>query len=222
MKTAILAGIVAGPLMVFAQLHALSKDAGLLYFGTAVSPGDSRDSAYYKLQNDIKNFGQYTPDNAQKWDATQPSRGQFSYGQADSIVSRALTNKMLMRCHTLVWYSQLPGWGVFSRDSLDSLHSRHELTAWCQNVVSSGSWTKDTMTAVMQSHISNVMGHFKGKCYAWDVINEALEDNGTYRNNPFLKALGDSYFALSFKFAAAADPSAKLYYNDCNYAPWHI
>ena len=71
------------------------------------------------------------------------------------------------------------------------------------------------MTAVMQTHISNVMGHFKGKCYAWDVVNEALEDNGTYRNNPFLKALGDSYFALSFKLAAAADPSAKLYYNDC-------
>ena len=73
------------------------------------------------------------------------------------------------------------------------------------------------MTAVMQSHISNVMGHFKGKCYAWDVVNEALEDNGSYRNNPFLKALGDSYFALSFKFAAAADPSAKLYYNDCKH-----
>jgi endo-1,4-beta-xylanase len=71
------------------------------------------------------------------------------------------------------------------------------------------------MTAVMQSHISNVMGHFKGKCYAWDVVNEALEDDGSYRNNPFLKALGDSYFALSFKFAAAADPGTKLYYNDC-------
>ncbi|KAK3379134.1 glycoside hydrolase superfamily [Lasiosphaeria ovina] len=192
MKIAILTGIVAGPLVVFAQLNALAKDAGLLYFGTAVSPSDSSDSAYYKLENDIKNFGQYTPDNAQKWDATEPSRGRFSYGQADSIVNRALSNKMLMRCHTLVWYSQLPGW------------------------VSSGSWTKDTMTAVMQSHISNVMGHFKGKCYAWDVVNEALEDDGSYRNNPFLKALGDSYFAVAFKFAAAADPSAKLYYNDYN------
>lgn len=71
------------------------------------------------------------------------------------------------------------------------------------------------MTSVMQTHISNVMGHFKGKCYAWDVVNEALEDDGTYRNNPFMKALGDSHFAMAFKFAAAADPGAKLYYNDC-------
>jgi endo-1,4-beta-xylanase len=72
------------------------------------------------------------------------------------------------------------------------------------------------MTSVMESHISNVVSHFKGKCYAWDVVNEALEDNGSYRQNPFLKALGDSYFAAAFKKAAATDPDAKLYYNDYN------
>ncbi|KAK4442176.1 glycoside hydrolase superfamily [Podospora aff. communis PSN243] len=192
MRITIVTALVAGLPGVSAQLHALAKNAGLLYFGTAVSPGDSRDAPYYKLSNDINNFGQYTPDNAQKWDATEPQRGRFQYSQADAIVNRAIANKMLMRCHTLVWYSQLPSW------------------------VTSGSWTKDTMTSVMQTHISNVMGHFKGKCYAWDVVNEALEDNGTYRNNPFLKALGDSYFALSFQFAAAADPGTKLYYNDYN------
>ena len=93
MKIAFVTGLLAGPLVVLAQLNALAKDAGLLYFGTAVSPGDSNDAAYYRLENDIKNFGQYTPDNAQKWDAIQPSRGRFSYGAADAIVNRALSNR---------------------------------------------------------------------------------------------------------------------------------
>lgn len=82
--------------------------------------------------------------------------------------------------------------------------------------VSSGSWTVDTLTAVVNTHISNVVGHYKGQCYAWDVVNEGLNDDGTYRQNVFYTTLGDAYFALAFKAAAAADPDAKLYYNDYN------
>ena len=93
------------------MLNKLAKDAGLMYFGTAFSPGDVNDAAYYKLESDPNMFGQWTPDNAQKWDATEPNRIQFSYGTANSIISRATSNKQIMRCHTLVWYSQLPGWG---------------------------------------------------------------------------------------------------------------
>jgi endo-1,4-beta-xylanase len=93
------------------QLHKLAQDAGLLYFGTAISPSDSSDAAYWKIANDINMFGQWTPDNAQKWESTEASRGRFSYSQADSLISKATSNKQIMRCHTLVWYSQLPGWG---------------------------------------------------------------------------------------------------------------
>jgi endo-1,4-beta-xylanase len=71
------------------------------------------------------------------------------------------------------------------------------------------------MTTVIESHISNVVGHFKGKCYAWDVVNEALNEDGTFRDVVFYRILGDSYFPISFKAAAAADPKTKLYYNDC-------
>ncbi|KAL8299278.1 hypothetical protein RB593_009259 [Gaeumannomyces tritici] len=192
-STTLLAAVLASSGAVWAQmLNKLAKDAGLLYFGTSFNPGEVNDAPYYKLASDPNMFGQWTPDNAQKWDATEPSKGRFSYGQADATIGRATQNGQIMRCHTLVWHSQLPGW------------------------VSSGSWNRSTLTDVINSHISNVMGHFKGKCYAWDVVNEALEDNGSYRNSVFYRVLGDSYFALAFKQAAATDPGAKLYYNDYN------
>ena len=72
------------------------------------------------------------------------------------------------------------------------------------------------MTEAIQAHISNVVGHFKGKCYSWDVVNEALAENGTLRNDVFSQTLGSDYIPISFKAAAAADPAAKLYYNDFN------
>jgi endo-1,4-beta-xylanase len=74
----------------------------------------------------------------------------------------------------------------------------------------------DQMTKIIQTHISNVAGHYKGKCYCWDVVNEALEDSGVYRNSPFYKALSKDYIPIAFKQAAQTDPGAKLYYNDYN------
>jgi endo-1,4-beta-xylanase len=84
-----------------AQLNTLAKAAGLVYFGTELDPGDSRDSKYWSVGNNAANFGQMTCDNSMKFDATEPSRGSFSYGTADQLI----------RCHTLIWYAQLPGWG---------------------------------------------------------------------------------------------------------------
>ncbi|KAI8944976.1 family 10 glycosyl hydrolase [Xylaria longipes] len=175
-----------------AQLNKLAKAAGKLYFGSATDNGELTDTSYVNILKDTNEFGQITPGNGQKWQYTEPSQGQFSYTSGDQIAGVAATNGQLLRCHTLVWYSQLPSW------------------------VSSGTWTVDTLTSVMNTHISNEVGHYKGKCYAWDVVNEALNDDGTYRQNVFYNVLGDSYFALAYKAAAAADPAAKLYYNDYN------
>lgn len=82
--------------------------------------------------------------------------------------------------------------------------------------VSSGSWTASQLTDVINTHIASEVGHYKGQCYAWDVVNEALEDDGTYRQDVFYNVLGTSYIPIAFKAAAAADPAAKLYYNDYN------
>ncbi|KAI0436457.1 carbohydrate-binding module family 1 protein [Xylaria telfairii] len=175
-----------------AQLNKLAKAAGKLYFGSATDNGELSDTSYVNILKNTDEFGQITPGNGQKWQYTEPSQGQFSYTSGDQIASLAATNGQLLRCHTLVWYSQLPSW------------------------VSSGTWTASTLTSVINTHISNVVGHYKGKCYAWDVVNEGLNEDGSYRTNVFYNVLGDAYFALAFKAAAAADPAAKLYYNDYN------
>lgn len=84
------------------------------------------------------------------------------------------------------------------------------------SLVSSGSWTTSTLTSVLQTHITNEVTHYKGQCYAWDVVNEALNDDGTYRTDVFYNTLGNTYIPIAFKAAAAADADAKLYYNDYN------
>ncbi|KAG7126779.1 Endo-1 like protein [Verticillium longisporum] len=86
-----------------------------------------------------------------KFDALQPSRGTFNYGNADKA------NGMNMRCHALIWHSQVPSW------------------------VSNGNFDRTTMISILETHIRNVVTHFKGACYAWDVVNEALNEDGTYR-----------------------------------------
>ncbi|KAK8000436.1 Endo-1-4-beta-xylanase 1 [Apiospora arundinis] len=177
---------------VSAQLNQLAKAAGKLYFGTAIHGEDLNDASQQKFLGDSNDFGQATPGNEMKWDATEPSQGRFTFGNGDKIANFASSHGQMLRCHTLVWYAQLPGW------------------------VQSGNWNKDSLTAVINTHISNVVGHYKGKCYAWDVVNEALNEDGSYRNNPFLRVLGDSYFAIAFDAAAKADPNTKLYYNDYN------
>lgn len=83
-------------------------------------------------------------------------------------------------------------------------------------IVTSGSWTNATLVAALQAHIAAEVGHYKGKCYAWDVVNEALNDDGSYRSDIFYRTIGEVYIAIAFAAAAAADSSAKLYYNDYN------
>jgi endo-1,4-beta-xylanase len=109
---ALLAALLA-PTAVSAQLNSLAVAAGLKYFGTAVREGSiSSDSAYMAIVNDKTELGQVVPENGQKWDSTEPSRGSFSFAQGDLVPAVAKKNGQLLRCHTLTWYSQLPSWGT--------------------------------------------------------------------------------------------------------------
>ncbi|KAJ4003999.1 NAD(P)H-dependent D-xylose reductase (XR) [Fusarium irregulare] len=173
-----------------AGLHNAMKAAGKKYFGTAVTVrSDSQENAVLNTKGE---FGSLTPENAMKWEAIQPNRGQFNWGPADQHANAATSRGMELRCHTLVWHSQLPSW------------------------VANGNWNNQTLQAVMRDHINAVMGRYKGKCTHWDVVNEALNEDGTYRDSVFYRVIGEAFIPIAFRMALAADPTTKLYYNDYN------
>ncbi|KAK3399155.1 glycoside hydrolase superfamily [Sordaria brevicollis] len=178
-----------------------AKKAGLKYFGAATdSPGQRERAGYesaYPKYDEIMwksgEFGQTTPTNGQKWLFTEPTQGVFNFTEGDIVANLARENKKLLRCHALVWHSQLAPW-----------------------VEAKSDWTKDELREVVVNHVTNVMNHYKGQCYAWDVVNEAFNEDGTYRESVFYNVLGEEFIELAFKTASKLDPKAKLYYNDYN------
>ncbi|KAJ1337269.1 endo-1,4-beta-xylanase [Microdochium nivale] len=189
--TAALVALATATSVSAASLHELAVAAGKMYYGSATDNGELTDAPYVEILK--AEFGSTTPGNGQKWAYTEPERGQFTFSQGDVVASFADANKMLLRCHTLAWHSQLPSW------------------------VSGGSWTKAALTQVIEAHVANVVAHYKGKCYAWDVVNEALNEDGTWRESVFSTAFGGGgWIDVAFKATAIADPAAKLYYNDYN------
>ncbi|MEV6006928.1 endo-1,4-beta-xylanase [Streptomyces sp. NPDC051976] len=165
------------------------------YFGTAVAAGKLGDATYSTILD--RDFNMITPENEMKWDTTEPSRGNFNFGPADQIVSHATGHGQRMRGHTLVWHSQLPGWVSSITDA-------------------------NTLRSVMDNHITQEMAHFKGKIYAWDVVNEAFADGGSgqQRSSVFHNVLGNGFIEEAFRTARSVDPSAKLCYNDYNIENW--
>ena len=163
------------------------------YFGTAIAAGKLGDGTYTGIAN--REFGMITAENEMKIDATEPNRNQFNFTNGDRVLNWAQQNGKRVRGHTLAWHSQQPGW-------MQSL---------------SGS----DLRSAMRNHITQVMSHYKGKIYTWDVVNEAYADgNSGGRRSSNLQSSGNDWIEDAFKTARAADPSAKLCYNDYNTDLW--
>ncbi|QFU86386.1 Endo-1,4-beta-xylanase A precursor [Amycolatopsis sp. YIM 10] len=173
-------------------LGAAAAESGR-YFGTAVAANKLSDSTYTGILN--TEFNSVTPENEMKIDATEPNQGQFSYGRADQIVNHALSRGMKVRGHTLAWHSQQPGW----MQGMEGAPLRQ----------------------AMLNHVTQVATHFKGKVVAWDVVNEAFADGSSgARRDSNLQRTGNDWIEAAFKAARAADPGAKLCYNDYNTDDW--
>ncbi|MFY1614862.1 endo-1,4-beta-xylanase [Micromonospora sp. WMMD736] len=159
------------------------------YYGAAVPAFKLSDSQFAGIVN--REFNQLTPENEMKWDATEPQQGRFNYSGGDQIVAHAQSHGMIVRGHTLLWYQQQPG--------------------WAQGM--SGTALRNAAI----NHVTQVATHYRGKIYAWDVVNEAFADGGSGgRRDSNLQRTGNDWIEAAFRAARAADPGAKLCYNDYN------
>jgi len=180
-----------------AQTHSLKdtfKDSFLV--GAALNPAqfteaDVRGAALVKAQ-----FDAITPENVLKWERVHPQPDSYSFELPDRYVSFGEKNHMFVVGHTLVWHNQVPAWVFQDEDGTPA--------------------DREALLKRMSDHIHTVVGRYQGRINGWDVVNEALEEDGTLRQTPWLKIIGEDYIARAFQFAHEADPQAELYYNDYN------
>ena len=150
---------------------------------------DVRGAALAKSQ-----FNSITPENVLKWEHIHPQLDTYAFDLPDQYVAFGERNHMYVVGHCLVWHNQVPAW-VF-HDEQGNLVGR------------------DVLLQRMHNHIQTVVGRYKGRIKSWDVVNEALNEDGTLRQSPWQRIIGDDYIAKAFEYAHEADPGAELTYND--------
>ncbi len=170
------------------------KDAFLI--GAAIN----RAQIYERDAKDVRiikeQFDSITPENVLKWESVHPKPDQYDFEATDKYVEFGEKNHLAIIGHTLVWHSQTPKW-VFEDESGKPV-------------------SRDVLLKRMHEHILKVVGRYKGRIKGWDVVNEALEEDGSMRRSPWFKIIGEDFIQKAFEYAHEADPKAELYYNDYN------
>lgn len=141
-----------------------------------------------------KHFNSIVPENILKWESVHPSPGRYRFEAGDKLVALGEKNKMFIVGHTLIWHNQTPEWVFQNRDG---------------TIVD-----RQTLLDRMKDHIFTVVGRYKGRIHGWDVVNEAVDGDGSLRQTRWQQIIGDDFIEKAFEYAHQADPDAELYYND--------
>jgi endo-1,4-beta-xylanase len=168
--------------------------AGKFLIGTALNADQitERDEAGVRLVK--QQFSAIVPENCMKSESIHPEEGRYDFTLPDLFVEFGTKNNIVVTGHTLIWHSQLAPW-------------------FCQDE-NGNNVSREVLIAHMKDHISTIVGRYKGRVRGWDVVNEAILDDGSYRKSKFYEILGEEFIPLAFQFAHEADPDAELYYND--------
>jgi endo-1,4-beta-xylanase len=180
---------VAAQVALMPSLKEIFKNDFLIGFAINTEQIEEKDTAAARII--AQQFDAVTPENIMKAEIIHPAWDKYNFDLADKLVAYAQKNNLKINAHNLIWHSQLP--------------------AYMQHMQSA-----DSVKQYFENHITTVAGRYDGKVYSWDVVNEALNEDGTLRNSIFLQKLGQDYIVEAFRLAQKASPHSKLYYNDYN------
>ncbi|ERM83582.1 endo-1,4-beta-xylanase [Rhodonellum psychrophilum GCM71 = DSM 17998] len=176
------------------------KDAfeGKFYIGAAMGRNHIHETDASTMEVLGTHFNSIVAENVMKSGMLQAKEGEFNFSQADKFVEYGKKNNLHVVGHTLIWHSQAPRWFFTDAEGKDV--------------------SPEVLAKRMETHIKTVVGRYKGQVKGWDVVNEAILDDGSWRKSKFFEILGEDFIKLAFQYAHEADPEAELYYNDYSMA----
>jgi len=194
--SAITALVLLASVQTMAQKTLGEATKGEFLFGAAINMQQVNGVNPIETELIAKEFTTIVAENCMKPQPIHPEENRYNWEDADKLVAFGEKNKQVVTGHCLMWHSQIGRWMFIDADGKDV--------------------APEVLKERMRQHILTVVGHYKGRVKGWDVVNEAFEDNGTYRKSKFYQILGKDFIKYAFQFAHEADPNVELYYNDYN------